>query len=615
MRLLNTHTLKLEDFTATPQEPRPPYTILSHTWGAEEVTMQGFEHKSPEVTRQSGYRKIENCCMQSRRDGFHYTWIDTCCINKESSSELSEAINSMYEWYAVAAVCYVYLSDVETSDMDTVEEDLIQSRWLTRGWTLQELLAPKSLIFFSAHWIEIGSSLDYDLMSIIHKSTRIPMKVLVRREKPQNYSVAQRMSWAADRQTKRTEDRAYSLLGIFDICMPLIYGEGRKAFWRLQQEIIAAHEDMSIFAWAMSREQEKECPSGVGVLAEDPCAFRYSRNISRTVDYADSSFNQVPNPFLLNHVGVFITADFYQCNDSSQVELQRILAQGLWAMESLGKPLAERDSVSPDRIAFAILHCRWFKDEASQSGVILPLCRTEKGTYRRLADIVLHDRKALETLHSMEMISCCNFYMSTEKGERTGIVGHVSGDITAVSFPDTETSALFPTVEQHSATPGAYDIASHSFIFRGEDDSSFAILYSLSQDGKSVDINGVLGKYDRVLERREGHRYGELAMDTNAEHAIPSSLESTIRREETFSVDSHKKYFTERSPWALHYLSDDAPVAIRPVVSPRPFGFLIQVEIRNEADWVSFFATPFPCKGQFRCDVEDQVVLTLMPRS
>jgi hypothetical protein len=188
--------------------------------------------QSGEGNKKAGYSKIRGCCKAAAADGFEYVWIDTCCIDKTSSSELSEAINSMYKWYQEAEVCYVYLADV-FPDIST--SSFAKSRWFTRGWTLQELIAPSSVIFFDAHWRDIGTKAS--LVKPIAEITGIHIDALSN-GRVSRFSVAQRMSWASRRETTREEDIAYCLLGIFSINMPLLYGEGQKAFLRLQEEIM-----------------------------------------------------------------------------------------------------------------------------------------------------------------------------------------------------------------------------------------------------------------------------------------------------------------------------------------------------------------------------------------
>jgi hypothetical protein len=220
----------------------PPYAILSHTWGNdnEEVTFKDLA-EGPRSTK-TGYRKIQFCAEQAARDGLQYFWVDTCCIDKSNNTELSEAINSMFRWYRNAAKCYVYLSDVSTSEHNqnnlspqSWEAAFRKSRWFTRGWTLQELIAPPSVEFFSKECKRLGDRKSLERQ--VHEVTGLAVRAL-QGGALFEFSIAERMSWAEKRETKREEDKAYSLLGIFDICMPLIYGEGiENAFRRLHKEI------------------------------------------------------------------------------------------------------------------------------------------------------------------------------------------------------------------------------------------------------------------------------------------------------------------------------------------------------------------------------------------
>jgi hypothetical protein len=219
----------------------PPYAILSHTWGAdtdEEVTFNDLE--SGLGKSKVGHAKIQFCGQQARTDGIEYFWVDTCCINKANHTELSEAITSTFLWYRNAVKCYVYLSDVSTrkrkSDQlqRTWESAFRISRWFTRGWTLQELLAPVSVEFFSREGDLLGDkkTLEQQITDI----TGIPIAAL-RGAPLSDFSIEERLRWASNRSTRRKEDQAYCLLGIFDVFMPLIYGEGDNAFYRLKEEI------------------------------------------------------------------------------------------------------------------------------------------------------------------------------------------------------------------------------------------------------------------------------------------------------------------------------------------------------------------------------------------
>jgi hypothetical protein len=233
-------------FSLTPDligDDVPLYAILSHTWGAdtEEVTFKDLIDGTGKS--KPGYDKIRFCGEQARRDGLQYFWVDTCCIDKSNNTELSEAINSMFRWYRNAAKCYVYLADVSRPALDANDKSsqlpwqssFRKSRWFTRGWTLQELLAPASVEFFSKEGEKLGNKKS--LERHISEITGIPVKAL-QGSPLSEFSVTERMLWADKRETTRKEDKAYSLLGIFDVYMSLIYGEGRdNALTRLRGKI------------------------------------------------------------------------------------------------------------------------------------------------------------------------------------------------------------------------------------------------------------------------------------------------------------------------------------------------------------------------------------------
>ncbi|KAI6020566.1 heterokaryon incompatibility protein-domain-containing protein, partial [Pisolithus marmoratus] len=235
------------------------YAILSHRWGAE-VThkemiglMKMEEQKRDEVRECYGYQKIIKSCEQAKEDGYKWLWVDTCCIDKRSSAELSEAINAMYRWYQNAQVCYAYLNDVDgllfptKGDGSKFKQSNGWPEWFSRGWTLQELIAPKRVEFFNKNWVPIGNKQRH--APTLQRITSIPREVLMNGLAGRRLCVAQIMSWAADRKTTRVEDWAYSLMGLFGVKMPMVYGEGKNAFRRLQLEIIKESSDHSIFAW------------------------------------------------------------------------------------------------------------------------------------------------------------------------------------------------------------------------------------------------------------------------------------------------------------------------------------------------------------------------------
>ncbi|RSL95846.1 hypothetical protein CDV31_013734 [Fusarium ambrosium] len=250
MRLINTTTLEVEEFFDI---SIPEYAILSHTWGDGEVSLQDWADRKNRRFK-PGFQKIMWACSQAVKDKLDYVWVDTNCIDKTSSAELSEAINSMFKWYRRSNVCYVYLEDVPAMTLDQcIEKDSVfrSARWFTRGWTLQELIASPNINFFSNDWTLIATKSE--LAPCISEITGIAWSCLFKgrlsKSHPlRRYSVAQRLAWASRRSTTRIEDQAYSLLGLFDITMPLVYGEGHEAFTRLLGEIIHKYADHSFFA-------------------------------------------------------------------------------------------------------------------------------------------------------------------------------------------------------------------------------------------------------------------------------------------------------------------------------------------------------------------------------
>lgn len=283
MRLINTKTLALEEFYGE----IPPYAILSHRWESEEVTFKDYSSQADPGNREpmQGFRKIRYCIDQAIRDNLEYCWVDTCCIDKSSSAELTEAINSMYAWYRDSRMCYIYMSDVVANNWSAnLTEQFESSQWFSRGWTLQELLAPRLRLFFDANW-RFLTKLDSDvieknpnpLLASVMRATQIPASVLQEFSSAiKRYSVAMKMSWASQRQTTRIEDMAYCLMGLFGITMPLLYGEGSQAFLRLQEEIMKKTDDHSIFCWTDPAATDFTYR---GLLARSPAEFSESSGV------------------------------------------------------------------------------------------------------------------------------------------------------------------------------------------------------------------------------------------------------------------------------------------------------------------------------------------------
>ena len=274
-----TKVLELRDDEAT------EYAILSHRWidptevdYEEMVDLAKMDRQEQnEIRSRLGYKKIVNTCKQAKRDGYEWLWIDTCCIDKRSSAELSEAINSMYRWYANAKICYAYLHDVDGSSFPTEPDSEKHHKsdgwpeWFSRGWTLQEMVAPRDLQFFNRDWQPIGDKKA--LAQTLERITEVPEHILADGLEGNRPCVTQIISWAAKRTTTRVEDKTYSLMGLLDVNMPMLYGEGKKAFHRLQLEIIRSSNDQSIFAW-----EEYRVRIG-SVLADDPSAFEHCSDL------------------------------------------------------------------------------------------------------------------------------------------------------------------------------------------------------------------------------------------------------------------------------------------------------------------------------------------------
>lgn len=271
------------------------YAILSHTWGQRQdykdivfddipssENFARFLQKKSKLKqwqeairkKQVGFSKIANASRIAREMGMGYIWIDSCCIDKSKSSELNESINSMYRWYQNAERCIVYLEDLQP-DSD-LKDDLKKCRWFERGWTLQELIAPSKVTLYNKSWASLGDRSDASLSKLLSTITGIDVGCLQSGASLRSFSTAHKMSWAAGRKTTVPEDRAYSLIGIFDVNLPLIYGEGGpKAFRRLQEEIIRLSSDLSIFAWNPSSRDD----TGLDAFGPSPDDFTGQKDI------------------------------------------------------------------------------------------------------------------------------------------------------------------------------------------------------------------------------------------------------------------------------------------------------------------------------------------------
>ncbi|GIZ41060.1 hypothetical protein CKM354_000437700 [Cercospora kikuchii] len=350
-------------------EDLPPYAILSHTWvDGHEVLFEDV--KAGTSGQSTGYEKVKQVARLAAADSYDYVWIDTCCINKSSSAELSEAINSMYKWYQRAAICYAFLLDVVLprsfhfedntpvfkarprdywctlcdswtfyesrnsmrSNDDArnvvqnceiceaavqVEQALSTCRWITRGWTLQELIAPPEVIFYGRGYSRSGTKTS--LSPILHVVTRIDGQLLLGRKPLRHVAIAQRLSWASRRATTRPEDMSYSLLGLLGVNMPLLYGEGEDAFIRLQQKIVTDTNDESIFAWISNG------PERGGMLANSPSDFYECNRVQLT---SESLYTDRP-PYALTNQGIEFFTPSLRPWDSCQNWTARISLRAL----------------------------------------------------------------------------------------------------------------------------------------------------------------------------------------------------------------------------------------------------------------------------------------------
>ena len=348
MRLINAKTLELVEFVG---RDLPPYAILSHTWREEEVTFLDWQDFRV-AEKKKGFQKIRSACSRALDDGYSFVWVDTNCIDKTSSSELSEAINSMFAWYRDAAVCYIYLDDVPSEG--DVDSALYRSHWFTRGWTLQEIIAPRTCFIYSQDWVLLGDKDNFSLSSQISDITGIDVEFLLHGAPLSDASVAKRMAWMANRTTTRIEDMAYCLLGIFDINMSLLYGEGEKAFIRLQEEIIKVSNDQSIFCWKYSY---PEVPRGwLSLLAPSPAAFRDSGPYYSTQKPLSTYVwvEDVAHPYAITNLGLSIelptihtcegvgaildvTSELFSPDDLQKVclQLKRLNQRGLYCRTGL----------------------------------------------------------------------------------------------------------------------------------------------------------------------------------------------------------------------------------------------------------------------------------------
>ncbi|RYP81574.1 hypothetical protein DL770_005876 [Monosporascus sp. CRB-9-2] len=474
IRLVHTETLRLTEFM---DRNIPRYAVLSHTWeygqeiSFQEMTAIGADPDHP-AAKKPGYAKVVETCQQARRNNIAYAWVDTCCIDKTSSSELSEAINSMYRWYQQAEVCYVLLTDFDVASV-SLRAALPKCRWWTRGWCLQELVAPPREEFFDARWHHVGSKTD--LAPLITEITGIDEEVLIDNSLIDSLPVARRMSWAAGRETSREEDMAYCLLGIFNVSMPMLYGEGKKAFLRLQEQIIQTSNDLSIFAFLHGTSTD-----GLGsgciplqpycdLFAAYPSDFMGCRDLVHT--RMDVHWN---NAFTLTNKGIHFR----------RAELEVDLRHGLYCM---------------------LLNCRFSDSEPAK----MYLRKVGPRLYARY-----DDRHPMETTSQVNANHYEDPYIITE--EEIYILPRVScsikrhleheGDHTIYVHSLTHSLSRALQVVQRSTSSDRWDAARMQFLAKGEE--SFGGYWKVFPSlARRIDDDNEAGEESSSYTMPSGHFY------------------------------------------------------------------------------------------------------------
>lgn len=271
------------------------YVTLSHRWGWDEPLFRDIQGEAVYHGKSThGMAKLQTFCAFAAKYGYKWAWSDTCCIDKESSAELQEAVGSMFSWYRQSSLTIVHLADVSDDDK------LSNSEWFKRGWTLQELLAPRVILFFTQDW-----SLYQDPSSSNHKEDSF---ILAELEKvtsitsrhlkdfhPGMDDARSRLQWASTRRTTRPEDIAYSLFGVFDLHLPVLYGESKgNALGRLLSEIISQSGDISVLDWVGTASPFHSCfPAHIAVYQTHPLRSPHSDKMEPSMPIVDDLVSSV----------------------------------------------------------------------------------------------------------------------------------------------------------------------------------------------------------------------------------------------------------------------------------------------------------------------------------
>lgn len=304
MRVINTASFEMKSDMGDAKLREEGYAVLSHRWVGPETTFHQYEKhvaelKSGSTALSPQLERIHGACICARNKGIEWLWIDSCCINKLSAVEETESINSMYRWYRHSVLCITYLYDVELDDtLEPTDPRIFNNsggkpaEWFSRGWTLQELLASGKMEFYDKNWKSMGTKRD--MKASLSKLTGIDENYLTGAEDFRNACVATKMSWMAKRTTTREEDIAYSMVGLFGVTISPVYGEGPRAFMRLQEVTLSSSSmDESLFAWKMpalnaGRQYNRQSSwkeDEWGLLAPSPAWFA-----------ASGSVRAMPNP-------------------------------------------------------------------------------------------------------------------------------------------------------------------------------------------------------------------------------------------------------------------------------------------------------------------------------
>jgi Heterokaryon incompatibility protein (HET) len=541
MRLLDSSTLKLKWFLA---EHVPPYAILSHTWGDDEVSFNHMTNASESLQETAGYRKIKDCCQQAMADGFDYVWVDTCCIDKSSSAELSEAINSMFRWYQRAEVCYAYLFDLPSGDEHRLETSMFaQSRWWTRGWTLQELLAPTSVVFFDQEWVEIGTKAS--LQTLISDLTAIEAHILLDYyDKGDTISVAKKMSWASKRQTTRVEDRAYCLMGIFGINMPLLYGEGNNAFQRLQLEILKGSTDHTLFAWTGEGTQR-------GLLAQSPAEFANCGCVREVND------NWAKMPYSMTNRGLCINLPFeWILGNSSYYDRPR----------ECGRP--------GEGQILAVLDCQ--REDQQEKDYTMLAIRVEKNAQ---GVFIRKNANNIENLEAAWIRRADNKQVYFNDREQTGFAA-------TQGFNDSQTPYVFSVKKLALHESTGFTLAQvfpESWEGRGE-----GMRLEMVHSGRNVGVLEFRGRSERNEFRvmlgvgAYSRPWCDIVLDSD-DNDLLEGIESYVKSTGTDSLDNSKALYLDRVSRSLR-CGLTASVAVRKRRMDEKIQFFVDISVKPGRD-------------------------------